>query len=87
MSKDIEAEIPDVMILANLDTKKEKMFFIATLTEVLHSLQELGLKFDEEHKMYFSIPKSEEALIDEMTQKIVAKGHSIGLYKRADETE
>lgn len=94
-----EADLPDVVCIANIDTARKRFYFIATNQETFDKLPTLGLKLDDEHKAFYSVekngddprykdikPPEGQSLLDYFMDKVVGCGVYYGLYQRQDES-
>lgn len=73
--------IPDIMIVPQIDSAKQKVCFVSSLTEVLDALTKLGFEFDSEQQLYHSCPLKEE---EEYLKKISNLGYLVKWYRRKD---
>lgn len=71
--------IPDVMVVPQLDAAKQKVCFVASSTEVLDGLSQIGLEFDPEQKLYHSCSLGKE---EEYLTKIASLEYSVQHYRR-----
>lgn len=94
-----EADLPDVVCIANLDKDRKRFYFIATTQEVFNKLNDIGLKLDDEHKAFHSVVKEGhddkrykglstdegKSLFDHFFDRVTTSGLYYGLYQRQDE--